>query len=317
MTALDAYNRLTNKPPAILMWYQPWTEGGPRDFDPAAVVAVYERNAIPMITWEPWNPGTDANVLKDPANQPAYRLSNIIAGKYDSYIRSFARSVKSVCGPVMLRPMHEMNGNWYPWSGTVNGNKPEEFVVAWRHIHDIFTQEGATNVTWVWSINHESVPAVVGNRFADYYPGDKYVDWVSISGFNWGTSTPTTSWRSLNYWYETPMAFLRSTGKPVIVSEFGSVENGGDKAAWIRDAYDQFEHTYPEVKAVVYYNKREWQQGTIQDWRVTSSISSLHAWQASISSPYFLPAPAYTLLAWKSSLTTANWVYLRTLRPVY
>jgi len=317
LSALDTYSGISNKPPAILMWYQPWSKTGPADFDPAAVVALYERDIVPMVTWEPWDANVGASAPADPANQPTYRLANIINGNFDPYIHKFAKSVKAVRGPVMIRLMHEMNGNWYPWSGTANGNTPAEFVVAWRHVHDIFVAEGATNVTWVWSINHESVPVGAGNAFADYYPGDQYVDWVSISGFNWGTSTSTTSWHPLNFWYQKPMAYLQSTGKPIIVSEFGSVENGGDKANWIRDAYGQFETTYPSVKGVVYYDKLEYSHGGMQDWRVTSTPASLRAFQASVASPYFLPAPAYTLAAWKSSLTTANWVYLRSLRPLY
>jgi mannan endo-1,4-beta-mannosidase len=317
IASLDAYRALSNKPPAIVMWYQPWTKAGPRDFDPAAAVAVFQRGAVPMVTWEPWDPGTDANALKAPANQPAYRLANIINGSFDSYIRSFAKDVKSVRGPVMIRLMHEMNGNWYPWSGTANGNTPSQFVAAWRHVHDIFEQQGATNVTWVWSVNHESVPHSAANSYAAYYPGDKYVDWVSISGFNWGTSTPGNSWHALDFWYKKPMAYLTRTGKPIIVSEFASVENGGDKAAWITDAYTRFRVEYPAVKAVVYYNKREWQRNSIQDWRINTSQKSSDAYRAAVASPYYLAAPAKTLSAWTGALTTANWVYLRALKPLY
>ena len=46
-----------------------------------------------------------------------------------------------------------MNGNWFPWSEGVNGNQAGEYVTAWRHVHDIFTAVGATNVTWVWCPN--------------------------------------------------------------------------------------------------------------------------------------------------------------------
>jgi mannan endo-1,4-beta-mannosidase len=317
MSALDSYEAIAKKPPVIVMWYQPWTSSGPNQFDPAATVTLYERGAIPMVTWEPWNPSKDANTLANPENQPTYRLSNIIKGKFDGYIRQFARSVKSVRGPVMIRLMHEMNGDWYPWSGTANGNSPEQFVVAWRHVHDIFTQEGATNVTWVWSVNHESVPKTSRNDYSVYYPGDKYVDWVSISGFNWGTSSPGTLWHPLDFWYKHPMAYLTSTGKPIVVSEFASVENGGDKAAWITDAYNRFRTEYPHVKAVVYYDKREWQANSIQDWRITTSASSRAAFRSAISNPYYLAAPAPALGSWTAALTQQNWLYLRSLKPVY
>src|SRR5450759_2073692 len=165
-SALDTYTAtISPKKPAIVMWYQPWANGRTK-FDPAAAVALYARGAIPMVTWEPWDTGSETTVALDTSNEAAFKLANIIGGTYDPYIRTFARDVKSARGPVMIRLMHEMNGNWYPWSGFANGNTPQEFVAAWRHVHDLFVSEGATNVTWVWSINRESVPDTPANAFA-------------------------------------------------------------------------------------------------------------------------------------------------------
>jgi len=42
--------------------------------------------------------------------------------------------------------MHEMNGNWYPWAGGVNGNSPALHVQAWRRLVTISRQHGARNV---------------------------------------------------------------------------------------------------------------------------------------------------------------------------
>ena len=71
-------------------------------------------------------------------------------GRHDAYIRSWARDLKRFGNPVFLRFAQEMNGNWYPWAEDANGNKPGEYARMWRHVHDIFTAEGATNVKWVW-----------------------------------------------------------------------------------------------------------------------------------------------------------------------
>ena len=315
--ALDAYVRISPKAPAILMWYQPWADSGPHEFDAASCVSVYQRGAIPMITWEPWDPGTNANYVKNPASQSAYKLSAIIGGRYDDYIRRFARGVKSVRGPVMIRLMHEMNGNWYPWSGTTNGNTPAQFIAAWRHVHALFAEEGAKNVTWVWSINHESVPANYANRFAAYYPGDSYVDWVAMSGFNWGTTSSYSAWRSFEQRYRLPLAYLKTLHKPVVLAELGTVEQGGNKAAWITDAYARIRTHHPEVKAVVYFNSLQKGPKLVQDWRVTTSRASVRAYRAAVGAPYFLSGPAPALRAWKMALTDDNWTYLRSLPPVY
>ena len=89
-----------------------------------------------MLTWEPWKPPKIAGKLVP--NQPRYRLARIAAGKFDRYLHRYARQVKAYGGPLILRPFHEMDGFWYPWGGTANGNTPLDFVRAWRHVHRIF-----------------------------------------------------------------------------------------------------------------------------------------------------------------------------------
>jgi mannan endo-1,4-beta-mannosidase len=318
VSALTTYTAsVSPKKPAIVMWYQPWTDGRTK-FDPAACVSLYSRGVIPMLTWEPWDPGTETTPALNGSTQTAWKLSNIIGGTYDPYIHTFARAVKSARGPVMIRLMHEMNGLWYPWSGMANGNTPQEFVVAWRHIHDIFASEGATNVTWVWSINRESVPDTPENAFAAYYPGDQYVDWVSMSGFNWGTTLPGTSWQSFDFWFTKPLAYLKTTGKPVILSEFGCVEGGGDKGAWMLDAYGKIASQHPEVKAVVYFDRLDIRpDGGRMDWRIDSSANSLDGYRAAVASPYYLAAPGSSVATWTAGITPRGWAYLRSLKRIY
>jgi len=313
---LDAFERQGRKGVSIAMWYQPWARGNRSQFDAGACAAIMRRGKVPLITWEPWDPGSDANQLHDASTQPSFRLSRIIDGSYDSYIRTWARSIRSLGGPVMLRPLHEMNGNWYPWGGTVNGNKPAEFRAAWRHIHDIFENEGATNVTWVWSINHESTPGTKANAYAAYYPGDHYVDWTGISGFNWGTTSPYSSWRTWSHWYAEPLAYLRTLHKPICIAEFASVEQGGDKAAWLRDAYARM-RAYPGVKAVVYYDSLERGRISTQDWRVATSSASLASFRSAIKPTYFISHPPAALRRWMDSLTDADTQQLTSFPSVY
>ena len=78
--------------------------------------------------------------------------------------------------------MHEMNGNWYPWAGTVNGNSPKLFRAAWRRMHRIFAKQRARNVRWVFSPIVENVPRTRANRFQRYYPGRRYVDVLALDG---------------------------------------------------------------------------------------------------------------------------------------
>src|SRR4029078_8442886 len=116
------------------------------------------------------------------ATQANFQLADVYNGTYDSYIREWATDAKACGHPYFLRFDHEMNGNWqFPWSEQINGNKPGEYIKAWRHVHDIFTSLGATNATWVWCPN---VTGTSTTARSARYPGDSYVDWACLDGYN-------------------------------------------------------------------------------------------------------------------------------------
>ncbi|MGN6700450.1 MAG: glycoside hydrolase family 26 protein, partial [Thermomicrobiales bacterium] len=187
-TKIDEFSRLVGAPPAVVMWYQNWA-GADKDkvnFAPGAMDAVARRGAMPMVTWEPWD---DSGEIA----QPAFALRTILAGEYDPYIRHWARDAAAWHKPFYLRFAPEMNGDWYPWAPRVSGNTAAEYVATWRHVHDIFREEGATNVRWVWSPN---VADAYTTPFAEVYPGDNYVDWIALVGYNWGTSQSWSGWLS-------------------------------------------------------------------------------------------------------------------------
>jgi len=317
LNALDKYEMSSGRSVSIVMWYQPWAPNNRLEFDAAACLAIMRRGAVPMITWEPWDPGDDANMVVDPSNQPKYSLAEIESGYFDDYIRDWARQIKRLGGPVMLRPLHEMNGTWYPWGGTVNGNTPAQYLAAWRRIHTIFETEGATNVTWVWSVNASSQPSTPENSYAAYYPGDEFVDWTAISGFNWGTADPKKSgWVTWRREYAAPLAYLATLPKPICLSEMGCVEQGGDKAAWLVDAYAQIARN-PQIGAVVYFDSLEKRPADTEDWRIASTPESLRAFQSAIDSPHFVSTPPAALSDWASKLEGADWTYLGGLIPMY
>lgn len=300
MSRLNAYEKNYRKRAAIVMWYQSWADPSFNMFRTKEINALLKRGTIPMISWEPWEPGGYPHYLKNPAKQPRYSLRRIIAGYHDAYIRSWARGAKAVDGPIMLRPMHEMNGYWYPWSGLVNGNSPAEYRAAWRHIHDIFIEEGATNVTWVWSINRNSTPDTYANRFAAYYPGSDYVDWTSISGFNWGRTAKSPRGHSFAALYTKPLAYLRTLKKPIIISEIACNSSVVGKPAWIRDAYTQVLVNHHEVKGIVYFDHREVEARSTQNWQLSSSAASEDAYRSVISSRMFVGGSRTSLIGTSS-----------------
>lgn len=276
LPATEHLEQITGKKVSILTLYQAWGEtNGAQNFNRNWMDTVRAHGSIPMVTWEPWQSQSQT------VNQPAYALKNIIKGNFDSYITRWARDARRWNHPFFLRLAPEMNGTWSSWSEGINGNQPGDFIQAWRHIHDIFTANNVTGATWVWSPN---VDYSQSTPIAQSYPGDKYVDWAALDGFNWGRG-PETSWTSFKQVFApTYQEITRLVpGKPIMLAEIASVEQGGNKAAWITDGYNNLLPSYfTQVKAVVWFN-----QVTQRDWRIESSPNSLSAYAQAMKSDYY------------------------------
>jgi len=222
-----------------------------------------------LLTWEPWDPLGNRD---NPADQPEYRLSRVIEGRFDDYIRKFTRELRRFRSPVWLRPMHEMNGNWYPWCATTNGNTPGDYLLAWRHLCSV---ADGSNVRWVWSPYVTSHPPVPGNGLTALYPGDECVDVVGLDGYNWGTSRSWSRWESLGNLFGPARREIRAvSGRSLWITETACAESGGDKAAWIRDAAETLAQ-WGDVETLVWFDdKKEC------DWRISSTRRSRVAFAA-------------------------------------
>jgi endoglucanase len=64
-----------------------------------------------------------------------------------------------------------------------------------------------------------------------------------------------------------------------MIAEFSSTEQGGDKAAWIRDSFATVPRDFPRIRALVWFNVYY----DSVDWRVESSAASLAAYKEAIA----------------------------------
>ena len=281
MTLQNTFESSVSKHVSIIHWGEPWIHNGvyqpfyAGDFD-----SVRSRGSIPLLDWGSWDYSLGAT-------QPNFQLADIYGGAYDSYITSWATAAKAWGHPLFLRFDWEMNGWWqFPWAEQINGNQPGDYVKAWRHVHDIFTQVGATKVTWVWCPN---IVSAQSTPLASLYPGDSYVDWVAMDGYNFGTDKGN-SWQNFAQVFGTTYSQLvqLTPGKPIMIAETASSENGGSKAAWITDALTvQLPHNYPRIKALVWF---DWNDGdSTLSWPIESSTTSLSAFAAGVASSYYEP----------------------------
>jgi beta-mannanase len=248
------------------------------------------------MTWES-RPIKDGN---DTVDAPAYSLPRIIAGDFDAYLHQYAKDIVSTGLPLVIRLDHEMNGVWYPWAETdgagnsINGNSPGDFVKMWRHVHDIFQQEGANKlVIWDWSpniVNNLPASHKVSGFLPALYPGDDYVDWVGLSGYLRPPYKADNDF-TFDYTFDTSLNQLRDIAKkPIILSEVGASETGGHKATWITSFFNSL--AKPENSDIIGFSwfnlaVTSYVEGVraTNDWRIDSRADSLSAFITGITDP--------------------------------
>ena len=181
----------------------------------------------PLLTWEPWSAGDILDVINN--------------GSLDTYFEGYAQelynwtqenwTVNGETGTrkqLFIRFAHEMNlhDEAYPWSNKT----PASYTAAWIHVHNIFKSKNLTSdvLQWVWCVNNYDVP-FEGYKAEEYYPGDEYVDWVAIDGYNVGQSVPCAdwdNWRNFNDIFKTMLdrfdIHANISQKPYAITEFAS-----------------------------------------------------------------------------------------------
>jgi beta-mannanase len=262
---VDAFEQDARRHAEIVNWFADWAHVA--NFDPRQAAAVAARGSEPEISWEPWDSTRPLG-----AAQPGFRLDGIIRGAHDAYIERWAREIAAYRRPVLLRFAQEMNGRWFPWSESANGNHPGQFVRAWDHVHAIFVRAGASNVRWVWS-------PVAGDIRAEQYPGPGEVDVIGLSGFVAGPSVFGGRWRSFASVFGPSLDFVHALapGKPVSIAEVAAAQAGGDKAAWIAGMFDEVRRR-PSIRSIVWFDVRK-----EADWRIESSRAAESAFAAGLS----------------------------------
>lgn len=273
-------------------------------FPSKAVKILHNQGIIPYIRLMPR--ATLEENYKGP--DKVYSLDRIIKGDFDYQLRKYAQTAKKTNIPIMIDFAPEMNGNWFPWSGVKNGggikNKygnpyladgPEKYRDAYRHIINIFRQEGATKVTWVFHVDAYSTPEKSWNNYNAYYPGDNYIDWIGVSSY--GAQTNSEYWETftqvMNHAY--PRLIKVSKTKPLAVLEFGVTERGNKKVKWITNALKAVKNKkYPKIKAICYWHEN-WQNSdeSYSRLRLDSSSKVLKAYKKAIKSSFFVKKPFF------------------------
>lgn len=278
--AVSNFVNNAQKDVSIINNFDEWTSNsstqGTKPFPTTEMNNIRGHGSIPMFTWMPQNGSA--------ITAQSITLANITNGDYDTYIANWATSAKNWGHPFFLRFAHEMNGTWYPWSPGVNGNTPAQFVQMWQHVHDIFTSVGATNVTWVWCVN--VIPGLP-TPINQLYPGDNYMDWISLDGYN----RLANPWQDFSAVVATTITQLTNIapGKPIMVAETGCNQTNNPtetKAQWFLNALTNYlPLVQPRIKAWVYFNSTNSSDGN--DWRITVPSAAAAGYQQGIALSYY------------------------------
>lgn len=182
-------------------------------------------------------------------------LSKIKNGVYDTVLRELAKAIARDGRTIVLRPLYEFNGNWYPWQAYFKGNDADDFAPAWKRIVSIFRDAGAP-VLFDLNYNRNSAGSRGTEDFATLYPGDEYVDVVSISSYNrCGSSKQHKEWKSFSEEFRPAYERIAEiSSRPIAVAETSTTSMcGGDKAAWISELFEDLAREYPRVVNVTFY----------------------------------------------------------------
>lgn len=197
-------------------------------------------------------------------------VEKVLSSSADSYIAEGVKTMGGLGCTVLLRIGAEMNN----WSDCDSAKYIQAFQKIAREA------KRYPNIKTVFS------PDNISNRnvtFADFYPGDSYVDWIGVSTYhnsnfrsqNGGTGSYSYDMANFNDAYygtgiydSDPLVILRPLvrfakehNKPMMISECGfSYRNSanGDQSAFAQDQLNKFysyvNMIYPQVKAVFYFD---------------------------------------------------------------
>ena len=236
--------------PNLVGYYSGWAQ----PFAASYATTIRKQGVVPFVQIDP----TFASV------------AGIADGAYDEYLRSYADSVRNFGHAVVIGFGHEMNGPWYSWGYTHVA--PATFVAAWQHIVTLFREQGAQNVTWLWTINADRPNT---GPVASWWPGAAYVSWVGIDGYYLRPSDTFA-----NVFAPTIKQVRAFTDKPVLLSETavgpdaGQFVKIGDLFAGMRQY---------KMLGLVWFDKAQHEGPQHQDWRIEDNPAAQAAFRLGVA----------------------------------
>lgn len=216
-------------------------------------------------------------------NDTRFGLAEIAKGTHDAAADAWWPLLASLPRPIHLRPLHEGNGNWYPW-GAYNKavNRPEQYAPAFRRIAErAWAVAGRDQIKMQWCVNRlGSHPA--GVPFASTYPGADVVDELVVNGYNRPEKSASTSFEGI---FRPAYDELKAidADKPFWVGETAATEVRGDKPEWIAGMFKTL-RTSMVIDVVTWFHSLLRPPGEpVRDWPFDTTPASLDAFRRGIT----------------------------------
>ena len=216
--------------------------------DMSAVAQICAQGALPVI---------EIDSDKDP-------ISDVIDGKDDAILTSYAKQVAALRYPIAIDFDHEFNGPWFHWG--FKYETANQFIAAWRHLVTVFRSNGATDVKWVWNpnVSYSDTAAL-----QPWYPGDSYVTWVGLDGY---FTSPRSTFGTV---FGSTLSQVRKfTNRPALIVETGASPSSQRPRA-IKSLFAGAAST-PGIVGLIWF---DYDKATGHDWYIDNDPESLTAFR--------------------------------------
>ena len=265
LSNVDAYSQLVGKRPIIVHGFQQF------------------HDAIPV-----------SGIRHLLANYPEFMLTlesgsmnldQILAGQADAHFDRIGRDLRYVPHTIFVRLMHEMNGNWYPYSASKVSDGRRKYRDAFRRGVTRMKAAGGSNLRFVWCPN-VGAPVWTSDPLADFYPGDDVVDILGLDGYaGYRPQTPLT----FNLVFDAAVAEITDIHptKPLWLCEWGMDAwdySAAEKERFFDDACAALKlPSYSRVKASLYFHST--QEG--YRWQVNDPVACMDNYQRLVNDPIY------------------------------
>ena len=267
---VNAFNNLAGKKIGVAYFSDNWFDGIHFPLDKC--ISIRTTGAVPFIRIQNWI--REGDELSDAG---PYTHKNIIAGMFDSDLREYAQAAKSFGTTLMIEYGVEVNGDWFPWSQ----EGPGPYKAAYRHIVNLFREQGVTNVRWAFHVD-----ATDNNKGYKWYPGDDIIDWIGTSCY--GAESNKGCIGTLQKIYDSFASI--STAKPLGIFEWG-IGDPTDTANTLHTLAT--DSRYSRIKLLQVWNEAVvpgHPEDEVPDGRINVTPQNLQAYRQGIANQVYVSA---------------------------